>query len=157
VKKQDDDIVLCQEKYATDLLEKVGMKHCKATATQLSTLEKLSLEGGTRLGEKDSVQYWSIVGALQYLTLTRPDLSFSVNKVCQFLHAPTTLHWMSVKGILRYLCGSVKIGINFSPSKSTLVSAFLNANWARCVNDRCSTGGFAVYLGHNLVSWSARK
>jgi hypothetical protein len=109
------------------------------------------------LGEKDSVQYWSIVGALQYLTLTRPDLSFSVNKVCQFLHAPTTLHWMSVKGILRYLCGSVKIGINFSPGKSTLVSAFLNANWARCVNDRCSTGGFAVYLGHNLVSWSARK
>jgi hypothetical protein len=100
VKKQDDGIVLCQEKYATDLLEKVGMKHCKATATQLSTLEKLSLEGGTRLGEKDSVQYWSIVGALQYLTLTRPDLSFSVNKVCQFLHAPTTLHWMSVKGIL---------------------------------------------------------
>jgi hypothetical protein len=51
----------------------------------------------------------------------------------------------------------VKIGINFSPSKSTLVSAFLNANWAGCVNDRRSTGGFVVYLGHNLVSWSARK
>jgi hypothetical protein len=45
----------------------------------------------------DSTQYRSIVGALQYLTLTRPDISFAVNKVCQFLHSPTTIHWTAVK------------------------------------------------------------
>jgi hypothetical protein len=92
VKKQGDGIILCQEKYAMDVLAKVGMCNCKAVATPLSTSEKLSLEGGRRLGEKDSMQYQSVVSALQYLTLTRPDLSFSVNKVCQFFHAPTTLH-----------------------------------------------------------------
>jgi hypothetical protein len=133
------------------------MKSCKAVATPLSTSEKLSLEGGTRLGEKDSVQYRSIVGVLQCLTLTRPDLSFSVNKVCQFLHAPTTLHWMAAKRILQYLCGSLKIGIKFSPSKSTLVSAFSDVDWAGSIDDRCSKGGFAVYLGNNLILWSARK
>jgi hypothetical protein len=65
-----------------DLLEKVGMRHCKAVATPMSTSDKMLAEGGTRLGEKDSVQFHNIVGALQYLTLTRPDLSFVVNKVC---------------------------------------------------------------------------
>jgi hypothetical protein len=69
-KRKDGGITLCQEKYAMDLLERVGMKTCKAVATPISTSEKLSVQGGTRLGENDSVQYHSIVGALQYLTLT---------------------------------------------------------------------------------------
>jgi hypothetical protein len=64
---------------------------------------------------------------------------------------------MAVKRILRYLRGSLKLGLTFKPDKSTLVSVFFDADWARCVDDRTSTGGFAAYLGHNLVSWSARK
>jgi hypothetical protein len=122
--KQSDGLLLCQEKYATDLLKKVGMQHCKPVATPLSISEKLSLEGGTRLGEKDGAHYQSIVGALQYLTLTRSDLSFSVNKVCQFFHMLTTVHWMDVKRILRYLRGTLKLGITFTPDKSTQISAF---------------------------------
>jgi hypothetical protein len=55
--------------------------------------------------------YRSVVGALQYLTLTRSDIAFPVNKVCQFLHAPTTLHWAMVKRILRYVKQSVKLGL----------------------------------------------
>jgi hypothetical protein len=88
VKKQGNGIVLSMEKYAHDLLEKSGME-CKSVITPLPTLEKLSLSEGTRLGEEDSTGYMSIVGALQYLTLTRPNIAFSVNKVCQFLHAST--------------------------------------------------------------------
>jgi hypothetical protein len=103
------------------------------------------------------VQYRSVVGDLQYLILIRPDLSFLVNKICQFLHAPTTLHWMAVKRILRYLHGTLSIGVKFTPDKSTLVSAFSDVDWAGCVDDRRSTGGFAVYLRNNLISWSARK
>jgi histone deacetylase 1/2 len=68
------------------------MQLCKPAKTPLSTIEKLSIMDGTRLGTKDSTKYRNIVGALEYLTLTRPDLSFLVNKVCQFLHSPTTVH-----------------------------------------------------------------
>jgi hypothetical protein len=133
------------------------MNSYKPVITPMSIAENLSIEGGTRLGEIDNIRYKSIVGALQYLTLTRPDMSFVVNKACQFLHAPTMVHWMAVKRILRYVHGTLKLGLIISPDKSTLVSVFSYVDWAGCVDDRRSTSGFAVYLGHNLVSRSARK
>lgn len=77
-----DGILLSQEKYSRDLLIKAGMKDCKPAPTPPATTDKLSAHDGDLLGPEDSTKYRSIVGALQYLTLTRPDLSFSVNKVC---------------------------------------------------------------------------
>jgi hypothetical protein len=74
-------ILLTQEKYALYLLQRVGMSNCKPVATLLSTSEKLSLHEGTPLGTNDATNYRSVVGALQYLTLTQPDIVFSVNKV----------------------------------------------------------------------------
>ena len=109
------------------------------------------------MGVEDPTRYRSIVGALQYLTLTRPHLSFSVNKVCQFLHSPTTVHREVVKRILRYVKGTIGLGLRFKKSNSMLVSAFSDADWAGCPDDRRSTSGFAVFLGGNLVSWCARK
>jgi histone deacetylase 1/2 len=157
ISKTRDGIILTQEKYANDVLKRVGMIHCKPVSSPLSTSEKLSRYEGTALGPKDSTNYRSVVGALQYLTLTRPDISFAVNKVCQFLHAPTTVHWMAVKRILRYLKQSTNLGLKISRSSSLRVSAFSDADWAGCSDDRRSTGGFAVFFGANLVSWSARK
>jgi histone deacetylase 1/2 len=58
---------------------------------------------------------------------------------------------------LRYVSGTSQLGLTFRKSSSTLVSAFSDADWAGCVDDRRSTGGFAVYFGPNLISWSARK
>jgi histone deacetylase 1/2 len=157
VKRILNGIVLTQEKYALDLLKKVGMLQCTTCTTPLSVTEQLSLTDGDLLGTEDSTRYRSIVGALQYLTLTRPDLAFSVNKVCQYLHAPTTVHWTEVKRILRYIRGTVKVGLTFQRSRSPLLSAFSDADWAGSLDDRRSTGGFAIFVGPNLVSWSARK
>jgi histone deacetylase 1/2 len=157
VKRRPGRLVLTQERYATDVLQRVNMGSCKPVSTPLPASEKLSLHDGDRLGPADATHYRSIVGALQYLTLTRPDISFAVNKVCQFLHCPTTVHWAAVKRILRYIKGTLGLGLTFKKSPSTLVSAFSDADWAGCPDDRRSTGGFAVYFGPNLVSWSARK
>ena len=79
------------------------MRNCKTSSTPLSVSEKLSKHEGELLNAEDSTKYRSVVGALQYLTLTRPDLAYLVNKVCQFLHSPTTVHWSAVKRILRYV------------------------------------------------------
>jgi histone deacetylase 1/2 len=156
VKPIQGGILLKQEKYTGDILERVGMRTCKSSSTPLAPTEKLSKEDGELLSPEDATKYRSIVGALQYLTLTRPDLAFAVNK-CQFLHAPTTSHWTVVKRILRYVKGTSGIGIKITKSSSTLLSAFFDADWAGSVDDRRSTGGFAVFFGPNLISWSAKK
>jgi hypothetical protein len=73
------------------------------------------------------------------------------------LHNPTSVHMMAVKRILRYIQGTIKWGIQFLKGSSLMVSAFSDADWAGCPDDRRSTGGFAVYVRSNLVSWCAKK
>jgi hypothetical protein len=114
----------------------------------MTASKKLLVNDGKLLGSKDATQYRSIVGALQYLTLTCPDLSFAVNRVCQFLHSPTTTHWEGVKRIMRYAKGALSYGLKFVKSSSLVLSGFSDADWAR---------GFAVFLGSNLISLSSRK
>ena len=128
VKKIQDGIVLNQEKYATELLVRMGMKDCKPSPTPLSSSEKISAFEGEPLKKKESTRYRSAVGALQYLTLTRPDISFAFNKVCQYLHAPTTVHWTTVKRIVRYIKHTVSLGLQVKRSNCTLVSAFSDAD-----------------------------
>lgn len=151
-----EGVLLTQEKYTSDLLKRVGMENCKATNTPMSSSEKLSVFDGDPLGPCDATNCRSIVGSLQYLPLTRPDISFVVNKVCQFLHKPTIIHWTVVKRI-RYLKYTIGIGLKIQRSLSMLVSALSDADWAGCVDDRRSTKGFPVFLGSNLISWSDRK
>jgi hypothetical protein len=132
-----DGIILSQENYANDLLHRVNMQICKTIDTPTD---------GEVLGSDDSTNYRSIVGALQYITLTRPDIAFSVNKVTQFLHVPTTVNWTAVKRILKYLHGTISLGLWLTKSSSTIVSAFSNADWAGCPDDSRSTCGFAIYV-----------
>ena len=148
---------MSQENFVKEILARVGMQDCKPAPTPLSSSEKKSAFEGELLGTEDSTTYRSMVGALQYLTLTRPDISYSVNKVCQYLHAPTTVHWTAAKRILRYVKHTSHIGLTFSKSSSFLLSAFSDADWAGCLDDRRSTLGFAIFLGPDLISWSAKK
>ncbi|XP_043690862.1 uncharacterized mitochondrial protein AtMg00810-like [Telopea speciosissima] len=101
--------------------------------------------------------YRSVVGGLQYATLTRPDISFFFNKVCQFMHRPRIEHWTAVKRILRYLKSTIDHGFYLQRQPTLQLSAYSNADWAGCPDDRKSTGGFATYHGTNLISWSSRK
>jgi histone deacetylase 1/2 len=157
VKPSQDGIVLSQNKYIGDLLTRTNMQLAKGASTPMASTEKLSRQDGVALTPAEATRYRSAVGGLQYLTLTRPDISFSVNKVCQFLSAPTDVHWTAVKRILRYLKQTQSIGLLLQKSSSLLLSGFADADWAGCPDDRRSTGGHAIFLGSNLVSWSSRK
>jgi hypothetical protein len=97
VKRAGNSIFVTRKKYDVGCVARLSMKGCKATSTSLSTKEKFSLHEGETSGHDDSTRYKSVVGALQYLTFTRLDMYFLINKVCQFLHAPTSLHWIAMK------------------------------------------------------------
>ncbi|XP_068344214.1 uncharacterized mitochondrial protein AtMg00810-like [Pyrus communis] len=101
-------------------------------------------------------EYRSIVGGLQYLTWTRPDLAFVVNQICQFMLAPREQHLQAAKRVLRFLNGYISHGLWFTKGPVDL-SAYSDADWAGCTFDRRSTNGYYVFLGPNLISWSAKK
>ncbi|KAL5550465.1 hypothetical protein UlMin_000641 [Ulmus minor] len=102
-------------------------------------------------------QYRSVVGALQYLTITRPDIAFDINKACQFMQQPTLAHWLSVKRILHYLKGTMQDGLLISPLTNLTIEGFTCADWGAQPDDRRSSSGYLIYLGGNLVSWSSTK
>ncbi|KAJ0745776.1 putative RNA-directed DNA polymerase [Helianthus annuus] len=159
------DIILSQKKYILDIIARAGLSESKPVSSPIPSTAHLSL--GDSSPFDNPVRYRQIVGALQYVTLSRPDISYAVNKVCQFMHSPTTNHWSAVKRILRYLQGTSGYGLLIQRNSGSLLHAytdasfnlhaFSDADWAGCPDDRRSTGGFAIYLGSNLVSWSARK
>jgi hypothetical protein len=145
-----------QHKYIHDLLLRTNMENSKGVTTPMLPTEKLLLRDGTPLSFADATNYQSVVSALQYLSFT-PDISFSVNRVCQFLSAPTTSHWVVVKRILCYLRATSTFGIHITMSGSSLLSAFSDADWAGNPDDHHSTGGYTIFLGNNLISWSSHK
>lgn len=146
-------IVFSQRRYMCDILNRAGMTDCKLTTpTAVSRVANPTDEA-----YDNPTQYRRLVGTLQYLTITRPDLSYSMNRLCQFMHAPTVEHWGLLKRVLRYVKGTLAYGLRFSSSRSTDIHAFSDSNWAGCPVDRKSTSGYAVYIGTNLVSWLSRK
>lgn len=146
---------LMQRKYIIDLLTKNNMLDCKPVTTPMAASTQLTLNGGDPL--PDASQYRSIVGSLQYLSFTRPDISFAVNKLSQFVHKPTQEHWQAARRLLRYLAGTPTHGILLHKSSPMTIHAFSNADWAGDSNDYVSTNGYLIYLGRNPISWSSRK
>ncbi|CAB4279502.1 unnamed protein product [Prunus armeniaca] len=127
----------------------VGAKPCSTTIgfVKLDHIEDLL---------PDPTFYRSIVGALQCITWTRPDISFIVGQLCQFMHSPHLPHFQATKLLLRYLKGTIDQRLLFQPRTPTL-QAFCDADWASGPFDRRSTSGFCIFSGHNLISWSSKK
>nr|XP_040254971.1 uncharacterized mitochondrial protein AtMg00810-like [Aegilops tauschii subsp. strangulata] len=155
VVRRADRFFLHQQQYAQDLLERAGMLNCKPVPTPIDTKAKVSALDGSPA--PDAAFYRSIVSALQYLTLTRPDLQYIVQQVCLHMHAPRDTHWNLVKRILRYIRGTTALGLTLTASPSTDLVAYSDADWAGCPDTRRSTSGYCVYLGPSLISWSSKR
>jgi hypothetical protein len=146
--------MLCQHKYILDILTRAGMTSCKPVDTSVSP-SKIAIHPDHPFF--DPRWFRQIVGALQYLTFTRPDICFAVNRVCQFMHAPTNSHWATVKRILRYLKGTTSYGFHITWGTSFALHGFTDADWAGSIDDRKSTGGYLVFFGQTPISWKSSK
>jgi hypothetical protein len=155
VVRRTDGFFLHQRKYAHELLDRAGMLNYKPAATPVDTKSKLSATDGSLA--TDASFYRSIVGALQYLTLTRPELQYVVQQVCLHMHAPWDPHWAAVKRILRYIRGTMDFGLSLHASTATDIVAYSDADWAGCLDTRRSTSGYCVYFGPSLISWSSKR
>lgn len=128
VKQNSDHLFLCQTKYASDLLTRAYMSESKPIATPLSLKQVIMQQDSIAL--TNPTEYRSLVGALQYLTLTRPDIAYATNLLCQKLQTPTVADLARLKRVLRYIKGTINLGL-FIHSQSS--------------------------IGSNLISWGAKK
>jgi len=142
-------LMLRQHKYILDILTRAGMLSCKPVDTPISTSKATILPDPLF---SDATRFRQIMGALQYLTFTRLDICFAVNRVCQFMHAPTDSYWAVVKRILRYLRGTASHGLHITRSSSFALHGLTDADWADNVEDRKSTGGYFVFFGQMPIS-----
>ncbi|CAN6676589.1 unnamed protein product [Malus baccata var. baccata] len=149
-----DGLFLSQDKYVTDLLTKSDMLLSKPCATPCLPYNRLVSDDGKPYN--NPTLYKSLVGALQYLTFTRPDIAFAVHQVCQFMQRPMESHFISVKRILRYLKATQGCGIQYIRGSLDL-TAYSDADWVGDSNDRRSTTGIVAFLGSNPISWMSNK
>ncbi|KAL4560332.1 hypothetical protein LXL04_032482 [Taraxacum kok-saghyz] len=148
-------LFLSQHRHVQDLLTQFRMDGAKEVATPLNPSVTLSLHDGS--ANTDPTPYRKLVGSLQYLAFTRPDISFAVNKLSQFMHAPTDTHWQSLKRVLRYLKGTIYHGLYLTKNSSMDLSAFSDSDWGGVTTAGRSTTTYLVYLGPNIISWRSSR
>nr|XP_020191066.1 uncharacterized mitochondrial protein AtMg00810-like [Aegilops tauschii subsp. strangulata] len=124
-------------------------------ATPAEDKPKLSATAGQ--AATDAALYRSIGCALQYLTLTRPDIQFAVQQVCLHMHSPRNVHWSLVKRILKYIRGMPTYGLRLRASASTELLAYTDADWVGCPDTQRSTSGYCFFFVDSLVSWCSKR
>ena len=155
IARTSQEISLCQRKYALEILTSTGMLGCKPTSTRMIPNLHLALKDGDLIDEPE--RYRSLVGRLMYLTITRPDITFLVNKLCQFSSAPRTSHLNASYRVLQYIKGIVGQGLFYSATPDLTLKGFADADWSSCLDSRRSTTGLSMFLGDSLISWRSKK
>ncbi|WJZ93815.1 hypothetical protein VitviT2T_012722 [Vitis vinifera] len=162
-----DGMFLSQHKYVCDLLAKFHLEGIKDSSTPMSSIGHLTLNDGSPLA--NATQFRSLVGGLQYLQFTRPDIAFAVNKLAQFMHAPTQTHWTTSKRLLRYLKHTIHLGLTFRRKQHLHLQAYSDVtppldlraysdvDWAGNQDSYKSTTVFVLFLGGNPISWCSKK
>nr|GEU54934.1 retrovirus-related Pol polyprotein from transposon TNT 1-94 [Tanacetum cinerariifolium] len=148
-------IFINQAKYAQEILIKHGMTSCDSVGTQMATKPLDANLSGTPV---DQMKYQSMVGALMYLTASRPDIVHATCYCARYQAKPTKKHLTAVKRIFRYLKDTINMGLWYSKDAGFELTAFLNSDHAGCLDSCKSTSGGIQFLGGDkLVSWSSKK
>ena len=158
--KNLNSIWIGQPSFTKTLLKRFGMEQSNPTATPFDVGTKLLKKGANEVvsDDVDTQLYQSAVGSLMYLaTRTRPDIAFAVGMCARFSAEPLSQHWMAVKRILRYLKGTIHLGLMYEQTTNNELTGYSDADWAGDLNDRKSTSGYVFILNGAAVSWKSSK
>lgn len=144
IARSTEDISVCQRKYVLDLLESTGFSGCRPSSIPMEPNQKMSKEDGILL--EDAKHYRRLLGRLQYLTFTRPDIGFTVSKLAQYSLAPTDVHIQAVHKVLRYLKGTVGLGLFYILEINFDIRGYSDSDWSGCPDSRRSVTGYAMFV-----------
>ncbi|KAI3456021.1 hypothetical protein Pfo_012684, partial [Paulownia fortunei] len=155
VARSKKGIVISKRKYVLDLLKETGMSGCRPTDIPIDPNQKL---GDDKQGDPvDTSRYQRLVQKLIHLSHTRPDITFAVSLVSQFMHSPYEKHLGAIYQILRYLKSTPGKGLLFQKTTQQNIEAYTDADWAGSITDRRFTSGYCTYVWGNLVTWRSKK
>ena len=138
---------MSQRPFALQILQDMGYLGSKPASMPMEENFKLSKDDGELI--EDPTVYRMLIGKLLYLTISRPDLSYTINRLSQFLVQPRKPHLIAAQRVLQYLKGS--------PSQGLFFSSVSKADWASCPDTRRFISRFCVFLGESLISWKSKK
>ncbi|KAI3688864.1 hypothetical protein L2E82_46759 [Cichorium intybus] len=155
----ENGVCLTQRKYCLELLHEFGMLACKPVKTPLDTNVVVKQDG---VDNYDSLltnvtEFQRLIGKLIYLTITRPDIAYTVQTLSQFMHCPRKSHLNVAFRLLRFLKQNPGKGIKVVKAELFDLKGYVDADWAKCMGTRRSVTGYCVYLGSSLISWKSKK
>ena len=155
--QESGEVWIGQPAYAKSILQKFDMENAKTVNTPVDTSTKLTkgVEGSEKVDQR---LYQSAVGSLLYLSIgTRPDITYAVSSVAKFCANPNKQHWTAVKRIMRYLKGTLHLGLLYCKDGSKECVGHSDADWAGDLDDRRSTSGYVFQLSGAAISWRSKK
>ncbi|KAJ0801453.1 putative RNA-directed DNA polymerase [Helianthus annuus] len=154
----DSCVCLSQRKYCLELLNEFGLLGCKPVTTPIEQSFLVSSKCDKDASVLENINgFQRLVGKLLYLSLTRPDISYTVQFLSQFMHSPSKSHLDIALRLLRYLKLSPGKGVSFKRSSDLKLSGFVDSDWGKCLKTRRSVTGFGIFVGGTLVSWKSKK
>lgn len=164
IARSSQGISLSQRKFALEIISEAGLSGCKPAVVPIKQNVKLTTadydvevpqEADPTL--KDPLGYQKLVEKLIYLTMTRPDISYTVQTLSQFMHKPKQSHMNAALKVVRYLKKCPGLGILLSRKCDMKMTTYCDADYATCPMSIRSITGFCIKLGDSLLSWRTKK
>ncbi|SGY14503.1 BQ5605_C010g06209 [Microbotryum silenes-dioicae] len=153
---QDGSITLSQERYLRDILARFQFTDAKPASIPMQPGVVLDFED-LAATPQDCTRYLQAIGLLMYAAVgTRPDLAFVVSYLARFSQQPGPEHWTAIKQVLRYIKGTLGLGLTYRKTSQPL-HGYSDANWGACLTTSRSTMGYAFIYSGGAIAWCSKR